>query len=204
MAFPAILDACVLVPYDIADLLLRLAHEKTYRPLWSSDILKETERTLVTKLGMPPEKVHRRLQRMRQHFLDAEVEGYEDLIEAMTCDEKDRHVLATAVRANASVIVTANVKDFPASSVEPYDINVLSPDEFLLDQLDLYPSRTIKVLERLTAGRRNPPETPAIFLDKLQPYVPGFAGEARKYLRGPRIHRLRPSKGMLPPQRLPR
>ncbi|WP_167668658.1 PIN domain-containing protein [Saccharomonospora xinjiangensis] len=204
MAFPVLLDACVLVPYDISDLLLRLASEKTYRPLWSADILRETERALVTKLGMSPEKVGRRLSRMREHFLDAEVEGYEDLIDAMQCEKNDRHVLAAAVRGNASVLVTANLKDFPDAALEPYDIVVLSPDEFLLDQLDLYQEKALAVLRKLVAARRKPPETPATFLNKLQPYVPGFVEEARKMLGVSGSFPLPPAEGALPPPRLPR
>ncbi|WP_298182736.1 hypothetical protein [Saccharomonospora sp.] len=68
-------------------------------------------------------------------LLDAEVEGYKDLIDAMKCDKKDRHVLAAAVRGNASVLVTANLKDFPTEALEPYDIRALSPDEFLWTSL---------------------------------------------------------------------
>jgi len=74
---------------------------------------------------------------MRRSFPDAEVAGYATLIDSMTCDEKDRHVLAAAVRSDAEVLVTFNVTDFPEASVKSYDIEVVSPDDFLLDQLDL-------------------------------------------------------------------
>jgi predicted nucleic acid-binding protein len=46
----------------------------------------------------------------------------------MTCDQKDRHVLAAAVRANAEVLVTFNIKDFPPDSVRDFDIQVVHPD----------------------------------------------------------------------------
>lgn len=47
------------------------------------------------------------------------VKDYEGLIPAMTNHEKDRHVLAAAVRANAELVVTDNKKDFPLSAVKP-------------------------------------------------------------------------------------
>jgi len=76
---------------------------------------------------------------MRGHFPDAEVEEYSALAQVMTCDGKDRHVLAAAVRADVEVLVTFNLRDFPRSAVDPYDIRVVHPDDFLLGQLDLYP-----------------------------------------------------------------
>lgn len=74
---------------------------------------------------------------MRTAFPDARVTGYESLIPAMTNHPKDRHVLAAAARADAAVIVTANLKDFPAAALEPYQIDAVHPDDFLLDQLEL-------------------------------------------------------------------
>jgi predicted nucleic acid-binding protein len=114
VAFPAVLDTCVLVPMYLCDTLLRLAEAETYRPLWSAEILEELRRTLVDAIGLDEAAVNRRLTQLRRSFPDAEVAGYEDLIPAMTTQEKDRHVAAAAVRTNAEVIVTFNVRDFPA------------------------------------------------------------------------------------------
>lgn len=44
--------------------------------------------------------------------------SYEPLVDSMSNDPKDRHVLAAAVRANAQVIATFNVRDFPVTAVE--------------------------------------------------------------------------------------
>ncbi|MFD0203014.1 MULTISPECIES: PIN domain-containing protein [Saccharothrix] len=145
MAFPAFLDACVLVPIRLADLLLRLAEAGTYRLLWSGQVLDEVERTL-PKLGVPEANARRRVALMRQSFPDALVTGYESLVESMTNHPKDRHVLAAAVRGDAAVVVTANTKDFPPDAMKPYDIDAVHPDDFLLDQLDLYPALTIRCL----------------------------------------------------------
>jgi len=84
MPFPVVFDACVLAPYPLANLLLRLADEGIYRPLWSQDILIETRRTMVNKLGVPPDKADRRLNMMQEHFVDAEVSGYQELVGATT------------------------------------------------------------------------------------------------------------------------
>ena len=48
----------------------------------------------------------------------------------MTNDEKDRHVLAAAVRAGVNQVVTRNTRDFPQLSADPYEIEIRDPDEF--------------------------------------------------------------------------
>jgi hypothetical protein len=59
---------------------------------------------------------------IRRHFPEAWIDGYEELIPAMTNHLKDRYVLAAAARAGVKVIVTYNLKDFPSSSLAPYSI----------------------------------------------------------------------------------
>lgn len=178
MAFPSFLDACVLVPIRLTDLLLRLAEAHTYRPLWSDEVLAEVERNL-PKLGITPQKAARRIERMRSAFPDANVTGYHSLVSSMENDPKDRHVLAAAVRANAEVIVTANLGDFPATALRPYDIVAVSPDDFLLDQLDLYPLPTIQCLYEQLSALRNPPETWEGFLCRFEKTVPRFIEAVR-------------------------
>lgn len=186
MAFPALLDTCVLFPQYLADTLLTQAAARTFRPLWSRGILDELGRVLDRETSMTPEQISYRLDRMRTAFPDAEVSGYEHLIDGMTCDEKDRHVLAAAVRANAEVLVTANLKDFPEHAVKSFDLSVVSPDNFLLDQLDLYPAPVLRCLEEqvnryvLIHGPSTISEL-CTALDRAG--VPRFAGEVRRNVR---------------------
>jgi len=92
-----LLDACVLIPMPLADTLLRLAAgPRLFRPKWSDQIMEEVSRTLQGKFGISPEKTQYREINLRQHFPEAWIEGYEDLIPTMTCHSKDRHVLAAA------------------------------------------------------------------------------------------------------------
>jgi predicted nucleic acid-binding protein len=182
VAFPAFLDTCVLYPAYLCDALLRLAEATAYRPLWSADVLGELRRNLVDR-GIPPERVDRRLTRMTRSFPDALVTGYESLIDGMTNHPKDRHVLAAAVRANAEVIVTFNLSDFPEPALKPYDVAAIHPDEFLLDQLDLYPGVTVEVLRQQAASYRRVPNTvPDILVLLERTGVPKFAAEVRRHL----------------------
>lgn len=167
MSFPVVLDACVLIPMPIADLLLRLATAKQFRPLWSDEILNEVERNLVKKLHKDPHSARTRVNAMRDFFPDALVENYESLVPAMTNDPKGRHVLAAAVRSRAELIVTSNQKDFPTTALKPYDVAVRSPDDFLLDQLDLDPSTVVRIAKEVVADMRNPTITWNGYLEGL-------------------------------------
>ncbi len=63
---------------------------------------------------------------------EALIDGFDDLIEQVRCDPKDRHVLAAAVRGGADTIVTCNLKDFPDEAGAPYGIGICHPDSFLV------------------------------------------------------------------------
>jgi len=98
VAFTVVLDTCVLYPAHLRDTLLRLAEQGFYRALWSGEIVGELRRNL-TEAGIAAESVDHLLAEMNDAFPDATTTGYRSLVEAMTCDPKDRHVLAAAVRA---------------------------------------------------------------------------------------------------------
>lgn len=175
----------MLYPAYLCDTLLRLAEAAAYRPLWSADVLAELRRNLIDR-AIPPERVDRRLTHMTRSFPDALVTGYESLIDGMTNHPKDRPVLAASVRANAEVIVTFNLSDFPEPALKPYDIAAIHPDEFLLDQLDLYPGVTVDVLRHQAASYRRVPNTvPDILVLLERTGVPRFAAEVRRHLSPP-------------------
>jgi predicted nucleic acid-binding protein len=169
-----VLDTCALLPYPLADLLLRLAEAEMYEPLWSEEILAEVERNLVEKFGVTPEKAARRVGHMRSAFPNAVVEDYENLIPAMTNHPKDRHVTAAAVRGGAVLIVTADLSDFPPESLSQYDIEAIHPDDFLQDQLDLAPEVTIDCLRQQRSDYTRPQFTFREFYLGLRKTVPNF------------------------------
>ena len=180
MPFAVVLDTCVLYPAHLRDTLLRLAERDLYQALWSADIIEELHRNLV-EAGIGSEAVDHLCAEMQRAFPDADVSGYRSLLDSMTCDPKDRHVLAAAVRSDAAAIVTFNLHDFPDPSVDPYQIDVIHPDDFLLDLLDLAPSIVIVELERQAAANRREPSTLSGLLDALgRAGVPSFGDEVRR------------------------
>jgi predicted nucleic acid-binding protein len=163
--FSALLDTCVLVPSRARDVLLEVASTGTYRPLWSSEILAELDRTLrllLGKRGVSPEEADAYLARlsgqMKTTFPDALVTDWESLTETIELpDPDDRHVVAAARAGRADVIVTDNLAHFPVAAL-PAPLTRESLDDFLLDALDHHPGPVISAV-RAVAGRtgRNGP-----------------------------------------------
>src|ERR1051325_8229341 len=87
-----VMDACVLANFSLCDTLLRLAEPpRLFEPKWSGEIIRETTRTLESKLGWPNSLIAHFENELRAHFSEAWISGYESLIPRMTNDEKDRH-----------------------------------------------------------------------------------------------------------------
>ncbi len=128
----AVLDACVIFRAARRDTLLSAAEEGLYEVRWSDTILSEACRNLVESGTMNAQQAQRLLARMRQFFPDATVTRFEHHYPEMTNARKDRHVLAAAVAAEAKVIVTSNLQDFPEPALAPLRIEALSPDLLLM------------------------------------------------------------------------
>ena len=181
-ALPAFPGTCALYGAYLCDTLLNLAEAGTYRPLWSPGVLDELKRNLLER-GLPEEAVSYRIGQMRRSFPDAEVRGYESLTDSMTCDPKDRHVLAAAVRGSAESLVTFNTKGFPEASTAAHDITVIHPDDFLLDHLDQYPGTALAALRAQARSYKNPHMNVEDLLGRLAAAgVSRFAAETGRHL----------------------
>ncbi|WP_105973850.1 PIN domain-containing protein [Streptomyces geranii] len=74
-------------------------------------------------------------------------------------DPDDRHVLAAAIRAEAQVVVTFNLKAFPTDALAPWDVEAVHPDAFLETQIDLAPQVVHGAVQRIADSWRKPPGT---------------------------------------------
>lgn len=176
MPFRAVLDANVLVPVPLCDLLLRLAESELFDPVWSDRLLAEVRNALAMSLGVPAHKADARIAAMRRAFEDAAADprAIDELEAAMGNEPKDRHVLAAAVAGAAQAIVTFDVRDFPSEVCAGYGVEAIHPDDFLVMQLDLDPSVVRATLIEQAADLRDPPMTPDEVLSLLQRSVPRF------------------------------
>lgn len=125
-----------------------------YRPLWSEQILGEMGKAMETNLHRTAEEIEHRRREMKSAFPEAMVSFPRELIRAVECipDENDRHVLAAAVMARANTIVTQNVKHFPKSCLEKYNVLCQTADDFLLHQYHLCPQMVLDKIDDAGAG----------------------------------------------------
>ena len=172
--FLVVMDAHVLVPAVLCDFLLRAASADMYRLVWTEDILDEVRRTLIIDLGKSEAQANRRIAAMKAAFPDALITQHPRLISAMTNDPKDRHALAAAVTSGAQVIVTSNMRDFPAESLTSFSIEAQTPDQYLMDLLDLDHEQVTNVLGQQARALRNPPKTVNDILNELARFAPNF------------------------------
>lgn len=180
--YAVLLDACVLVPNALCDTLLRLAERGFYRPLWSQHILDEVKyAVLKVHPDIDEARIDARVAAMTGAFEDALVLGWEQTCAGLDLpDPDDRHVLAAAIKGGAQSLVTFNVKDFSADRLLTTDVEVVHPDEFLLDQVDLFPGLALQVLTEQATDLNNPPSDLAGVLNRLERCgVPRFADEVR-------------------------
>lgn len=168
--FTAVFDACVLYPSVLRDVLLRLAITDTFRARWTDAIHDEWTRNLkANHPDIDENYLNKTRQLMNAHVRDALVEGYEHLINSIVLpDQDDRHVVAAAIAANADVIVTYNLKDFPDEALAPYQLQAIHPDSFIHDLIDLYPAEVIGVIRSARGALKKPALTIDEYLDRLR------------------------------------
>ena len=157
--FTALLDANILYPAPMRDIFLQLAVDDLFRAKWTADIQREWINAL---LRNEPHRdratLERTRDRMDQATRDCLVTGYETIIPPLHLpDPDDRHVLAAAIVGRCDVIVTCNLGDFPEDTVAPYGIEVLHPDNFLSNHLDLMPGPFCDAARKIRARLVAPP-----------------------------------------------
>src|ERR1700722_18805075 len=125
-SYTALLDANVLYPAPVRDLLLQLAVTDIYKARWTADIHREwIENLLENEPHRDRAKLERTRDLMDSNTRDALVMGYESLISSLQLpDPDDRHVLAAAIVGRCDVIVTANLTDFPDALLTPFGIEM--------------------------------------------------------------------------------
>lgn len=166
--FTAVLDTNVIYPVITRDILLWFAHYDLYTPKWSAHIFEEWKRVMLRK-GVSEDEAIKRINIPNMAFPDALVMNYESLVPNLTLpDPDDCHVLAAAIKANANLIVSNNIKDFPQEYLLTFGLSVKTADDFLTDIIDLNHEVSIRAFREMVLYKKNPTLDEYQVLDQLR------------------------------------
>jgi hypothetical protein len=164
-------DSCVLYSAPLRDFWMWLATTTSLlQPRWSADIHREwMSHVLANRPDLSAERIERTRILMDANVEDCLVTGYEGLIAGLTLpDPDDRHVLAAAIHAQATLILTFNLRDFPDDILASYGIRAQHPDEFLSILLEADPESVCAAAEEHRQSLKNPPKTREQYLETLR------------------------------------
>ena len=129
----AFLDACVLYPSVLREILMEVAARGGFVPLWSDRVLAEWMHA-AARLGPEGAMIAAaEIARLRAAFPDALCPA-DTAAEALLDlpDAADKHVVASAQAGGAACIITLNLRDFPTRALFATGLRAQSPDDFLM------------------------------------------------------------------------
>jgi predicted nucleic acid-binding protein len=143
-----LIDACVLYPTVMREVVLGVAAEGLFQPLWSPRILEEWARA-AAKLGPGQETIARgEIAALEARWPDASITPRNgDLARLWLPDPDDVHVLAAAIAGSADILLTLNTSDFPRHTLTEEGIAREVPDLFLRRVYDSHPETVRKVAD---------------------------------------------------------
>lgn len=161
-------DANLLYPFHLRNLLIQLGVDYVVSPRWTDEIHEEWIRNLVSAGRETRERLIRTRDLMQRAPPEADVRGYQHRIEGLTLpDPNDRHVLAAAIESSAEIILTFNLRHFPATLLAPFGIVARNPDDFLCDLYAADPEAVGAVVEAARQNLSRTEPTKSEFIDTL-------------------------------------
>lgn len=148
----AVLDACVLYPTVLREILLGVAAKGLYEALWSDRILREWTRATAKLGAIAQAQAEIESTLLRAAFPRGCVREQPN-IEArlLLPDPNDVHVLAVAIAGHADCIVTFNAKDFPRHLLAEEGLERRDPDGLLWQLWSFHPREVTEVVTHVHA-----------------------------------------------------
>jgi len=149
-----IFDACILYPFHLRNIVVQVAVDRLVDARWTDEIHDEWIRNLVAnRPAIPIERLQITRRLMNDALPGAMVVGYQRHILAVTLpDPDDRHVVAAGIASGATIVLTWNLRDFPAREMKKHGLRTQTPDAFLVELCDHAPDL---ILASLANARRN-------------------------------------------------
>lgn len=169
--YTAVLDACVLYQLAIADSLMSIAVTGLFAAKWTKKIEEEWMRSLEKNRPELKGRLGSRRDDMREAVPDWEIPeaAWNSIAGSLNLpDLNDVHVLAAAIAGHADCIVTRNHQDFPPSIMTVHGIDILDPDEFIVNQWDLENVPVMAAFKGMRARRKKPTESVEDFAQTLE------------------------------------
>jgi hypothetical protein len=147
-----------------------LAQTGLFRARWTEDIHTEWIRNaLENNPNLESANLARTRQLMDAAVRECLVTNYQPLITGLSLpDPKDRHVLAAAIKGNAEVIVTMNLKDFPEEILSEFGIFAEHPDDFIMNLIDLNHAAVTRCAKEQRTSLGNPSYAVEQFIEKIR------------------------------------
>lgn len=147
-----LLDACVLFPTVVREMLFGMAGAGLFTPFWSARIVAEWQRAVQSRLGpVAGLQAEGEAALMAAGWPGAGMAADPELeAQLWLPDPADRHVLAAAIAGRADLIVTFNLRDFPARVLAEHGLSAAHPDGFLLGLARAHPGIAAGVAAQVT------------------------------------------------------
>lgn len=145
-----LLDACVLYPTVMREVLLAVAAEGLFRPCWSARLLEEWARA-AEKLGPTGRpQAEAEIVLLRADWPEAELPPAPGLERRLWLpDPADIHVLAVAIAGSCDGIVTLNASDFPRNILAEEGLERIDPDQLLRGLWQAHPEPVARAAEKV-------------------------------------------------------
>ncbi|MFV2038451.1 MAG: RSP_2648 family PIN domain-containing protein [Paracoccaceae bacterium] len=152
ISLKALLDANVLFPTVMREILLGVAKTGRYQPQWSARILDEWLHAAGKAGAAHRVAAQGEVALLNARWRDAAVAPDPALeLSLYLPDPGDRHVLAAAISGACDLIVTQNLKDFPRKLLAEHSLTAIHPDAFLSDILRRFPDDVLPVVDAVRA-----------------------------------------------------
>ncbi len=176
-------DTNVVFPFSIMDLLLGMAEDGIHNFIWSNDLLDEWQRVIVENNQRSAKSAASIVAAIREFFDDGEIPtaSYAAEVDDMpSADPHDRKHIAAAKVGRATVLLTRNLKHFPAEPLLEMSIRVLDADAYVCEQLVRSPEQMLWTVTRIAGEKRRPSMSVGELLTSLgNAGLPGFADRFR-------------------------